>query len=110
MTAPAGTPGVDRPVHPDDLLSTFAVVCRGPGHVEVIAAPDRVSVLAVIVLHLVGAGAAACVSRPDGLYLTLGYAWPISASGRVVYRLSSNPQSAIGLGGITARIEGTRVA
>ena len=110
MTAAAGTPGVDRPVHPDDLLGTFAVVCRGPGQVEVIAAPDRVSVLAVIVLHLVGAGAASCVSRPDGLYLTLGYAWPISASGRVVYRLSSNPQAAIGLGGVTARIEGTRVA
>lgn len=39
MTAAAGTPGVDRPVHPDDLLGTFAVVCRGPGQVEVIAAP-----------------------------------------------------------------------
>lgn len=110
MTAPAGTPGVDRPLRPSDLNATVVLVQRGPGSLEVLAAPDHIVIDAVGVLHLVGIGAASCVVRPDGRYLTLGYAWPISASGRVVYRLSSDPQAAIGLGGITARIEGTRVA
>jgi hypothetical protein len=110
MTAPAGTPGIDRTVRPEDLTGTVVVSMRGPGHVEILSAPDHVVLRAHIVLELLGAGVASYTVRPDGHHLTIGYAWPISTSGRVVYRLSSDPQAAIGLGGITARIEGTRIA
>lgn len=108
--AGGGAPGVDRPFRPEDIDGRVAVAVRGPGRVEVLTAPDRAVLTAGEILTLLHAGAAAVVTRPEGAYLTVGYAWPISTSGRVVYLLDQHPAQAAARYGHTTPIEGTRVA
>ena len=106
----SGTPGVDRPFRAEDIDGRVVVVTRGPGTCEVLTAPDRAVMTAGEILTLVKAGAAALVDRDPAPIVTIGYAWPISSSGRVVYQLDQHPDHAAGRYGLTTPIEGTRVA
>lgn len=109
MTALAGEAGVDRPFRPEDITGRLLVTCRG-AFVEVAQAP-AVAVLQLSEVFQLMAGGVAILRIVDGAYyLVVGYRWPVSTNGRVVYRLSADPRRAMAMGGYTVTIEGTRVA